>query len=229
MKQLSRRGGFSLVELLTVIAIIAVLASIIFPVMGTVKERANQSNCMSNLKQIAVGVQMFKTDNRQYPTTLGSQVHNPDGSLWLSPGGSPAGSPERFESCKDTNSLFAEYVKTIQMFHCRDQVDNNSQDVIIYYAIPGVDTSAQAIYAFDSYDTGILNNAGGKPSGGVTVYPPSAVDLPHYCKTWAMSVSNIYNNPSLVRTHRARQTPPRSLQRTTPGSCSGETRPAIQW
>jgi prepilin-type N-terminal cleavage/methylation domain-containing protein len=48
------RRGFTLIELLVVIAIIAILAAILFPVFAKAREKARQSSCLSNTKQIAL-------------------------------------------------------------------------------------------------------------------------------------------------------------------------------
>ncbi len=61
------RRGFTLIELLVVIAIIAILAAILFPVFGRAREKARQSSCQSNLKQITLGMQMYAQD---YDETL---------------------------------------------------------------------------------------------------------------------------------------------------------------
>ena len=55
--------GFTLIELLVVIAIIAVLASILFPVFVGAKEKACQTKCLSNLKQIAAAWLLYADDN----------------------------------------------------------------------------------------------------------------------------------------------------------------------
>lgn len=57
------RRGFTLIELLVVIAIIAILAAILFPVFARAREKARQSACLSNLKQIALAVQMYADDH----------------------------------------------------------------------------------------------------------------------------------------------------------------------
>jgi len=55
--------GFTLIELLVVIAIIAILASILFPVFARAREKARQTTCVSNQKQIAASVQMWAQDH----------------------------------------------------------------------------------------------------------------------------------------------------------------------
>src|SRR5688572_6764549 len=54
--------GFTLIELLVVIAIIAILAAILFPVFAQAREKARQTACLSNLKQIGTGSMMYIQD-----------------------------------------------------------------------------------------------------------------------------------------------------------------------
>jgi len=58
-----QKRGFTLIELLVVIAIIAILAAILFPVFAQAREKARQTGCVSNLKQLGVGFQLYASDN----------------------------------------------------------------------------------------------------------------------------------------------------------------------
>jgi prepilin-type N-terminal cleavage/methylation domain-containing protein/prepilin-type processing-associated H-X9-DG protein len=62
LRNYSRRAGFTLIELLVVIAIIAILAAILFPVFAQAREKARQASCLSNSKQLALGVLMYVQD-----------------------------------------------------------------------------------------------------------------------------------------------------------------------
>jgi prepilin-type N-terminal cleavage/methylation domain-containing protein/prepilin-type processing-associated H-X9-DG protein len=67
-----RRRGFTLIELLVVIAIIAILAAILFPVFARAREKARQTSCLSNMKQIALSVDMYLQD---YDTCYPMNIH----------------------------------------------------------------------------------------------------------------------------------------------------------
>ncbi len=67
----TKSSAFTLIELLVVITIIAILASIAFPVFNTVTERANQTKDLSNIRQIGVALKLFAADNNgSFPTKV---------------------------------------------------------------------------------------------------------------------------------------------------------------
>jgi len=93
------RRAFTLIELLVVIAIIAILAAILFPVFARAREKARQTSCLSNLKQIALAENMYQQDydGRGTVNHLGVQV---DGR-WL-----------------EWWTVLNPYVKNWQVFRC---------------------------------------------------------------------------------------------------------------
>ncbi|MHB9131388.1 MAG: prepilin-type N-terminal cleavage/methylation domain-containing protein [Armatimonadota bacterium] len=63
MQIVPSRRGFTLIELLVVIAIIAILAAILFPVFAKAREKARQTSCINNERQIVVAINMYVQDN----------------------------------------------------------------------------------------------------------------------------------------------------------------------
>ncbi|MEI6500772.1 MAG: DUF1559 domain-containing protein [Armatimonadota bacterium] len=97
-------GGFTLIELLVVIAIIAILAAILFPVFAKAREKARQTSCLSNLKQIGTSVMMYVQDyDEMYPTSY-QDVASGAGSAYQIPMTWP-------------NRLLP-YIKNTQLYRC---------------------------------------------------------------------------------------------------------------
>jgi len=99
------RRGFTLIELLVVIAIIAILAAILFPVFAQAREKARSISCVSNLKQLATGVNMYTQD---YDETYPMAVRNDWTESW------PV--------------LVQPYVKSYDLFRCPSDPNRTQPD-----------------------------------------------------------------------------------------------------
>lgn len=105
LRRRQRRHGFTLMELLTVIAIIAVLAAILYPVMSIARQNARKSGCRNNMATIIQALKMYYDDWGVYPDSLMGVEYSPNGAI--------PGQPY-------ANRLGREYVKDDAAFTCPD-------------------------------------------------------------------------------------------------------------
>jgi prepilin-type N-terminal cleavage/methylation domain-containing protein/prepilin-type processing-associated H-X9-DG protein len=76
--------GFTLMELLVVIAIIAILAALLLPVLSRAKEKGRQAACQSNLRQIAIGFQLYWQDHKdEFPAPGSKTEYGPQPEDWI--------------------------------------------------------------------------------------------------------------------------------------------------
>jgi prepilin-type N-terminal cleavage/methylation domain-containing protein/prepilin-type processing-associated H-X9-DG protein len=144
-----RRKGFTLIELLVVIAIIAILAAILFPVFARAREKARQSACLSNCKQIGTGLMMYVQDyDETYPGRW---------TGWYDPPVTP------IRAYVSWRVLIQPYVKNVQVFACpSNPVSRGSLAADLYdrYLNPPI----PAGYACNS-SHGVTGSVGPMPSG----------------------------------------------------------------
>ncbi len=132
-----KRAGFTLIELLVVIAIIAILAAILFPVFARAREKARQSSCMSNVKQLNLGILQYVQDYDEVFPTHGWV----DTAVW--PNGQTGGNPWHVR--------IYPYVKNIQVYSCpsgtlRWAGDPSTNLQIGYSASIGLSNMAAFVY-----------------------------------------------------------------------------------
>jgi prepilin-type N-terminal cleavage/methylation domain-containing protein/prepilin-type processing-associated H-X9-DG protein len=88
------KSGFTLIEILVVIGIIALLAALTFPVFSRVRENARKTTCASNMKQLSLAFQQYVQDATRYPLPAQYQKWN-NGAHWVTGGKTDTG-PQNF-------------------------------------------------------------------------------------------------------------------------------------
>ena len=82
-----KSNGFTLIELLVVIAIIAILAALLLPALASAKESGHSVKCLSNMRQVAMGIYMYKDDYDEHLPFAGSTDRNwHEDWVWGGPG-----------------------------------------------------------------------------------------------------------------------------------------------
>ena len=146
-----RASGFTLIELLVVIAIIAILASILFPVFSRARENARRSSCLSNMKQIGLGVMQYTQDyDERLPLKQIGQTSDATNPKWM-------------------DSTYP-YVKSTQLYTCpSDSARTSRLDVLI----PGGSRPASPLN-FGSY---VVNATYSFPAPGDNADGPNGRNL----------------------------------------------------
>jgi prepilin-type N-terminal cleavage/methylation domain-containing protein len=149
-----RRSAFTLIELLVVIAIIAILAAILFPVFAQAREKARQTSCLSNLKQMSLAIMQYMQD---YDGVV-PLYRTRDSFIWRSP---VTGGNVFFGAYAETNrftgtywtALVQPYIKTWDVQACLSEQNTSVFDFRMTGGIHyGPNFGINAEYLYNTYD-----------------------------------------------------------------------------
>lgn len=122
------RRGITLTELLVVIGIVALLAAVLFPVFGRVRENSRKSSCLSNLKQLSGAMLLYCQDyNDKLPHS--AQASDPVDGGWVLGAG---GAAYTFPTDVAKGALYP-YVKNTQVYICPS--DTNAKTKALSYSM----------------------------------------------------------------------------------------------
>jgi prepilin-type N-terminal cleavage/methylation domain-containing protein len=115
---LRRRSGFTLVELLVVIGIIAILIAVLMPALGKVRDQANGAKCSSNLRQMMMGALLFAQDHKGRLPGNESDYGQPDleKRCWIY-----NADPSKWPTAPETGTLYR-YINNKAVYLCPSRV-----------------------------------------------------------------------------------------------------------
>ena len=204
------KKGFTLIELLVVIAIIAILAAILFPVFAQAREKARQTSCLSNCKQIGTALQLYVDDYDEtlpcltfqgiYRDTTNGYGDNQVGGVFRALFGNAQWSYRTWTWM----DAVAPYVKNGSCFHC----PSTSPATYKY----GGNTLIVTSYGYNPYLTNPIGT--------------SWADANFMKSSSALSLSSIKSTAGIVfccdtAVYKAADTSTRGWLQGTPGTCYG--------
>ncbi len=139
-----QRRAFTLIELLTVIAIIAVLAALLFPVVGAVREQGRATDCMSKLHQLYVSTNVYKQDEGGYPDAIFGTAEVAPGAIGSCNSSVSTGIPLTDPSTQCVANadrifngfLYNEQIKDVNVVKCPDNVKATKSLIAIAHFPP---------------------------------------------------------------------------------------------
>lgn len=137
----SKNKAFTLIEILVVIAIISILAAILFPVFARARENARRTSCLSNLKQIGLGVMQYTQDyDERYPMNYWRGEGAGVGITCSAAGlvGTPCSkfrvNPGTIGNLVTWMDLIYPYVKSTDLFFCPSSLRPEAPTIVPSYA-----------------------------------------------------------------------------------------------
>jgi prepilin-type N-terminal cleavage/methylation domain-containing protein len=161
LRQRVRQRGFTLLELLTVMATIAVLAALLLPILGKAKIKAQRTTCLSNLRQLSVAWMLYADDNHGF-LAESYPVGNPD--VWVQGDVTKTGEVDNPELIR-AGKLF-NYNQSLGIYRCP--------------ADQGVTINGNLVPTLRSYSMNCFMG-GRNPNAGV-IPPTAEAFVPFYAK-----------------------------------------------
>lgn len=160
MKHTSYRSGFTLIELLVVIAIIAILVAILFPFFAQAREKARQTSCLSNMKQIGTATLMYMQDSDELMPI--GYFYGPDASV---PGG--------------YRETIWHFIISPYMGEGHFDIDNQGGKKPAVRTCPSADNSSLLSYSMNQR----VGGNGDATDGGWYYLPVAQADMTHVSET----------------------------------------------
>jgi prepilin-type N-terminal cleavage/methylation domain-containing protein/prepilin-type processing-associated H-X9-DG protein len=176
------RRGFTLIELLVVIAIIIILAAILFPVFAQAREKARQTTCLSNLRQIGTAAQMYAQD---YDERLpGTELGEGDGEYHWFEMLAPYARDREIFTCPSAavktlyppNGIAAEFTYSYAMNDIHDP--NGARIGAAFQPLAAISFPSDTLYIVDGWPVATAAAAGTYPERHEIAWVPAALGAP---------------------------------------------------